>query len=104
MPVTAKKADVAVRLAWNSASIEVKNTPKLYIVPNATKPAMKADRAASQPANESGASAPAWSRVIQASVGGPRPAGIPVLALVRPEWRAQPPSPPLGCRSKGGAQ
>jgi hypothetical protein len=64
MPVIAKKTEVAVRLAWNYASIGVKNTPKLYITPKATKPAMKADRAASHAAGESGASAAVWSCVI----------------------------------------
>jgi len=64
MPVIAKKTEVAVRLAWNSTSIGVKNTPKPYITSKATKPAMKADKAASHAAKESGASAAAWSCVI----------------------------------------
>lgn len=54
MPVIAKNTEVAVWLAWNSASIEIKNTPKLYVTPKTTNPAMKAERAANQPARESG--------------------------------------------------
>ena len=37
-----KKADVAARLARNSAAIVAKKAPKLYMVPKTTKPTVKA--------------------------------------------------------------
>jgi hypothetical protein len=43
-----KKAEVAARLAWNSAAIGPKNAPKLYRVPKTRKPTTKATRTMTQ--------------------------------------------------------
>ena len=49
-----KKADVAARLARNSAAIGAKKAPKLYMVPKTTKPTVKATSTMTQARRESG--------------------------------------------------
>src|SRR5579872_7139015 len=49
-----KKADVAARLARNSAAIGAKKAPKLYMVPKTTKPTVKATSTITQARRESG--------------------------------------------------
>src|SRR6185437_12948130 len=49
-----KNADVAARLARNSAAIGAKKAPKLYIVPKTTKPTVKATSTMVQARHESG--------------------------------------------------